>query len=75
MIKINEDDEVIAGLLIQSDNDIIAVFSTKGYGKKVSIKGFNIQVRDGKGLLFINQVLYMAESLELLLFLIMILYY
>jgi len=38
MIKINEDDEVLAGLPIQSDNDIFAVFSTKEYGKKVFLR-------------------------------------
>lgn len=49
-IKLDENDEVVVGLPIHSDNDIIAIFSTKGYGKKTSIKEFTIQGRGGKGL-------------------------
>ena len=50
-IKLSDDDEVVIGLPIKSNEDIIAIFSTKGYGKKVSIKEFNIQGRGGKGLI------------------------
>ena len=50
-IKLDEKDEVIVGLPIKSKEDIIAIFSTKGYGKRVSIKEFNIQGRGGKGLI------------------------
>ena len=49
-IKLDENDEVVIGLPIYSDNDNIAIFSTKGYGKKTSIKEFTIQGRGGKGL-------------------------
>ena len=49
-IKLNEDDEVIIGLPIHSNNDNVAIFSTKGYGKKTSIKEFTVQGRGGKGL-------------------------
>ena len=49
-IKLDKEDEVIIGLPIQSDNDNIAIFSTKGYGKKTSIKEFTAQGRGGKGL-------------------------
>ena len=49
-IKLDENDEVVIGLPIHSDNDNIAIFSTKGYGKKTSIKEFTIQGRGGKGL-------------------------
>ena len=49
-IKLDENDEVVVGLPIHSDNDTIAIFSTKGYGKKTSIKEFTIQGRGGKGL-------------------------
>ena len=49
-IKLDEDDEVIVGLPIHSDNDLIGVFSTKGYGKKTPIKEFTVQGRGGKGL-------------------------
>jgi len=50
-IKLDENDEVIAGLPIHSDNDMVAIFSTKGYGKKTSIKEFTVQGRGGKGLI------------------------
>ena len=49
-IKLDENDEVVVGLPIISDNDNIAIFSTKGYGKKTSIKEFTVQGRGGKGL-------------------------
>ncbi len=49
-IKLDENDEVVVGLPIHSENDNIAIFSTKGYGKKTSIKEFNVQGRGGKGL-------------------------
>ena len=49
-IKLDKNDEVVVGLPIHSDNDTIAIFSTKGYGKKTSIKEFTVQGRGGKGL-------------------------
>ena len=49
-IKLDENDEVVVGLPIHSDNDTVAIFSTKGYGKKASIKEFTVQGRGGKGL-------------------------
>ena len=49
-IKLDENDEVVVGLPIHSDNDTVAIFSTKGYGKKTSIKEFTVQGRGGKGL-------------------------
>lgn len=50
-IKLESNDEVIAGLPIHSEKDIVAIVSTKGYGKKVSIKEFTVQGRGGKGLI------------------------
>ena len=50
-IKLDDNDEVVIGLPIHSDNDTIGIFSSKGYGKKTSIKEFNVQGRSGKGLL------------------------
>lgn len=49
-IKLDENDEVVVGLPIHSENDTVAIFSTKGYGKKTSIKEFTVQGRGGKGL-------------------------
>ena len=48
-IKLNENDEVVIGLPIRENDNTVAIFSTKGYGKKTSIKEFNIQGRGGKG--------------------------
>lgn len=50
-IKLADDDEVIVGLPIHSKEDLIGIFSTKGYGKTTSIKEFTIQGRGGKGLI------------------------
>ena len=50
-IKLDDNDEVVIGLPIHSNNDTIGIFSSKGYGKKTSIKEFNVQGRGGKGLL------------------------
>ena len=41
-IKLNENDEVVIGLPIHENDNTVAIFSTKGYGKKTSIKEFNI---------------------------------
>ena len=50
-IKLDENDEVIAGLPIQSETDEVVIISTTGYGKKVSIKDFTLQNRAGKGIM------------------------
>lgn len=50
-IKLDENDEVIAGLPIQSETDEVVIISTTGYGKKVSIKEFTLQNRAGKGIM------------------------
>lgn len=49
-IKLDKDDEVIVGIPISSKENDIAIFSTKGYGKRTSIKEFTVQGRGGKGL-------------------------
>lgn len=49
-IKLDENDEVITGLPIQSETDEVVIISTTGYGKKVSIKDFPLQNRAGKGI-------------------------
>ena len=50
-IKLDENDEVITGLPIQSETDEVVIISTTGYGKKVSIKDFTLQNRAGKGIM------------------------
>lgn len=48
-IKLNEGDEVVAALPIHKETDSVAIFTSAGMGKKVSIKEFPIQTRGGKG--------------------------
>ena len=48
-IKLNEDDKVIAVLPVHKETDSIAVFTSSGLGKKVSLSEFPIQARGGKG--------------------------
>lgn len=49
-IKLSEDDEVLCGLPIHKETDCVAVFTAKGYGKKVEVAEFPIQGRVGKGI-------------------------
>lgn len=49
-IKLGEDDEVIVGIPLKTKNDNIAIFSSNGYGKIISLQEFTIQCRGGKGL-------------------------
>ena len=50
-IKLADDDEVLVGLPVHNENDTVAVFTEKGYGKKTKIEEFVIQGRGGKGVL------------------------
>ena len=59
-IKLDEDDEVVVGIPIKAD-DNIAIFSTKGYGKKTSVKEFTVQGRGGKGLMIYRPSIIYGE--------------
>ena len=48
-MKLNEDDEVLIGLPIHKETDVLAAISTKGYGKKMPLNLFPTQGRGGKG--------------------------
>ena len=51
-INLNEGDEVVAAILSNSSNENgIAIFTEKGYGKKVAIPDFVLQNRGGKGVI------------------------
>jgi DNA gyrase subunit A len=50
-IKLAEDDEVIVGLPIHKLTDNIAVFTSKGMGKKGDLEELPYQARGGKGVL------------------------
>lgn len=48
-IKLDEGDEVVAALPIHKETDSVAIFTSAGMGKKVSIEEFPNQMRGGKG--------------------------
>lgn len=49
VIKLNEGDEVLIGLPIDTKNDTLAVFTTTGDAKKVELTEFPVQGKNGKG--------------------------
>ena len=49
-IKLNEGDEVLIGLPIKHDTDMLATFSEKGMARKTPLSDFPVQGRGGKGL-------------------------
>ena len=50
-INLGEDDYVVAALPIRHTEDDLAVFSSKGYGKKVKLNDIPTQKRGGKGII------------------------
>ena len=50
-INLGDDDELVAALPIRNINDKLAVFSSKGYGKKVAFEEIPLQKRAGKGVI------------------------
>ena len=60
-IKLDDGDELIAGLPITSESDEVGIISTKGYGKKTSIKEFTIQGRAGKGIVIYKPTMVYGE--------------
>lgn len=60
-IKLDDGDELIAGLPITSETDEVGIISTKGYGKKTSIKEFTIQGRAGKGIVIYKPTMVYGE--------------
>ena len=50
-VALGDGDEVVAALPIRNANDQLAVFSTKGYGKKIIQKDITLQKRAGKGII------------------------
>ena len=51
-ISLHDGDEVIAALPLRNKEDQLALFTSKGYGKKISQKEINIQKRGGFGLVY-----------------------
>lgn len=54
-IKLNSDDEVVIGLPIHKNSDMVGVITSKGYGKKIALDEFPIQARGGKGVI-VNKI-------------------
>jgi DNA gyrase subunit A len=50
-IAMDEEDKVIAALAVRNTEDKLAIFSTNGLGKKVSLNELPVQKRAGKGLM------------------------
>ena len=50
-INLSEDDEVIAALPIRHTEDDLAIFSSKGYGKRLPLSELPSQKRGGKGVM------------------------
>ena len=57
-INLGNDDEVVAALPVRHEEDNIAIFSEKGYGKQVSQKEITLQKRGGKGIIIYKPALY-----------------
>lgn len=53
-INLGNDDEVIAALPLRNSEDQLAIFTTKGNGKKISQKEITLQKRGGKGLVILK---------------------
>ncbi|MDY0199226.1 MAG: DNA gyrase C-terminal beta-propeller domain-containing protein, partial [Tenuifilaceae bacterium] len=50
-MKLNEGDEVVAAVPVHKDSDYLAIFSKSGLAKKVPLKEFTTQGRNGKGVI------------------------
>lgn len=48
-IKLNEGDSVVAALPVHKNTDEVAVFTSRGIGKKTTLSEFPVQARGGKG--------------------------
>ena len=48
-MKLKEDDYVITAMPIHKESDKVAIITTNGLGKKVSLSEFTVQGRNGKG--------------------------
>ena len=50
-MKLNDTDEILTGLPIHKLTDNLAVFTDKGYAKKMLLDSFPLQMRNGKGVI------------------------
>ena len=50
-INLGDEDEVVAALPIHDNKDTLAIFSNKGYGKRINQEDLSLQKRGGKGII------------------------
>ena len=50
-INLNENDEVITTLVVRDNSDMLGIFSTGGFGKKIAASDLVLQHRGGKGVI------------------------
>ena len=57
-INLAADDEVVAALPVRHEEDDVAIFSAKGYGKRIAQTELTLQKRGGKGVIIYKPALY-----------------
>lgn len=50
-INLGDNDEIVAALPLRNSNDQLAIFTSKGYGKKMAQNEITLQKRAGKGII------------------------
>lgn len=63
-IALKENDEVLIGLPIYNKDDLLAMFTKSGYGKKIQLNELPIQARGGRGLTISDDLLVSASIIN-----------
>lgn len=61
-INIKDDDEIVAGVPVRDETDELAVFSTMGLGKKITLEELPLQMRGGKGLMVYKSTIEVVSA-------------
>ena len=62
-INLKDDDEVITALPIRNPDDDVAIFSATGLGRRVALKSFSPQARNGRGVIYAKDANAVAACL------------
>lgn len=62
-INLKDNDEVITALPIRNPDDDVAIFSSTGLGRRVSLKSFSPQTRNGRGVIYAKDANAVAACL------------
>ena len=62
-INLKEGDEVITALPIRNPDDDVAIFSSTGLGRRVALKSFSPQTRNGRGVIYTKDANAVAACL------------